>query len=285
MIASSQPAAAWTSCDVTIPPAAAAPLTPTSGQELSPQAAKMAARICDMLGELPAEALRQVRGLDASKCCRLLAAYRKLRLADWSPGGASATAPPGWTSPACDTAPSGNYSPGAPWSGAPGPATRPAAEPAPPPPPSAPATAEAWPAPAVDGNRATGPASYEAVNLDRSHLAETEGNAEVSSNRVWEVLRTMFGLREFRENQREIVTAALKKCDTFVLMPTGGGKSLCYQLPALMEPGVTVVISPLKSLIQDQISKLNSLDVSWAAVPRLRCGRAVVSGRRRRCGH
>ncbi|XAR49272.1 DNA helicase [Bertholletia excelsa] len=67
----------------------------------------------------------------------------------------------------------------------------------------------------------------------------------------------IFGNRAFRPLQHQACKASLEKRDCFVLMPTGGGKSLCYQLPATMQPGVTIVISPLLSLIQDQIITLN----------------------------
>ncbi|KAG8369123.1 hypothetical protein BUALT_Bualt15G0118500 [Buddleja alternifolia] len=67
----------------------------------------------------------------------------------------------------------------------------------------------------------------------------------------------VFGNRNFRPLQHQICKAFLRQHDCFVLMPTGGGKSLCYQLPAIMQPGVTIVISPLLSLIQDQIVTLN----------------------------
>ncbi|GLT90175.1 hypothetical protein SLE2022_081210 [Rubroshorea leprosula] len=67
----------------------------------------------------------------------------------------------------------------------------------------------------------------------------------------------IFGNRSFRPLQHKACKASLDKRDCFVLMPTGGGKSLCYQLPATLKPGVSVVISPLLSLIQDQIVTLN----------------------------
>jgi ATP-dependent DNA helicase RecQ len=70
---------------------------------------------------------------------------------------------------------------------------------------------------------------------------------------VFETLRTVFGFQRFRPNQEDIVKNILNRRDVFAVMPTGGGKSLCYQLPAKMMDGTAVVISPLISLMKDQV--------------------------------
>ena len=66
----------------------------------------------------------------------------------------------------------------------------------------------------------------------------------------------IFGHAHFRDGQREIVESVLTDKDCFILLPTGGGKSLCYQLPAVLTRGVTIVVSPLLALVQDQVQAL-----------------------------
>jgi ATP-dependent DNA helicase RecQ len=81
---------------------------------------------------------------------------------------------------------------------------------------------------------------------------------------IRETLRQVFGLQEFRPHQREIIEHLIGGGDAFVLMPTGGGKSLCYQLPALHRQGVCIVVSPLISLMKDQVDALRANGVRAA---------------------
>lgn len=78
---------------------------------------------------------------------------------------------------------------------------------------------------------------------------------------VQEALKDIFGFDDFRAMQEDIVERVLAKKDVLAIMPTGSGKSLCYQLPALLFPGLTVVVSPLISLMEDQVAQLRELGV------------------------
>jgi ATP-dependent DNA helicase RecQ len=72
------------------------------------------------------------------------------------------------------------------------------------------------------------------------------------------LLRARFGFQEFRPGQERAVTSVLSGRDTLVVLPTGGGKSICYQVPAMVLPGLTVVVSPLISLMKDQVDALTN---------------------------
>src|SRR5918912_24081 len=79
-------------------------------------------------------------------------------------------------------------------------------------------------------------------------------------------LRTHFGYHEFRPGQERAVASVLAGRDTLVVLPTGGGKSVCYQVPALLLPGLTVVVSPLISLMKDQVDALTARGLPAAFV-------------------
>ena len=91
-----------------------------------------------------------------------------------------------------------------------------------------------------------------------------------------ELLRRIFGYASFRGQQAEIVDELVGGGDALVLMPTGGGKSLCYQIPALLRPGVGVVVSPLIALMQDQVDALRQVGVNAAFLNSSLDFRAVV---------
>lgn len=83
-------------------------------------------------------------------------------------------------------------------------------------------------------------------------------------NRAEHILKHTFGYVEFRGQQKEVIQTALDGLDSLVLMPTGGGKSLCYQIPGIVREGMAIVVSPLIALMQDQVSALQQLGLQAA---------------------
>src|SRR3984893_2424846 len=79
-------------------------------------------------------------------------------------------------------------------------------------------------------------------------------------------LRSTFGFEGFRPGQGAIIESVLAGADVLAIMPTGSGKSLCYQLPALLRDGLTVVVSPLIALMRNQVTQLNSYGIAAASL-------------------
>ena len=90
--------------------------------------------------------------------------------------------------------------------------------------------------------------------LNFKTMSETEYDQQ-----LYEALKFYFGFSSFKGLQKQAITSLLAKNDTFVIMPTGGGKSLCYQLPALMSNGTAVVISPLIALMKNQVDAIRAI--------------------------
>ncbi len=110
----------------------------------------------------------------------------------------------------------------------------------------------------IDDQAAT--VSPRVSNYDGSSTGWEEPNME----RAQDLLKQVFGHKKFRPMQGDVVENVLHRRDSVVVMPTGSGKSICYQLPALLFPGLTVVVSPLISLMQDQVEQLRQHGISAA---------------------
>ncbi|MFM7115046.1 MAG: DEAD/DEAH box helicase, partial [Planctomycetota bacterium] len=110
--------------------------------------------------------------------------------------------------------------------------------------------------------------TIEKLNTQHSSEDQTSSGNPKSSvdQRLSAALRKYWGFADFLPLQAEAVAADLEGRDSLVVLPTGGGKSLCYQLPAVVSPGWTLVISPLLSLMKDQVDRLRRLGIPAAAL-------------------
>ena len=88
----------------------------------------------------------------------------------------------------------------------------------------------------------------------------------MNNQNIHTILEKYWGFKSFRAKQEDIINAILAQKDTLALLPTGGGKSLCYQVPALALEGVCIVISPLVALMKDQVSQLQKRNIKAIAI-------------------
>ncbi|MFF0310479.1 DNA helicase RecQ [Streptosporangium sp. NPDC004379] len=122
---------------------------------------------------------------------------------------------------------------------------------------------ESGPEPSPEPSPEPGPGVSPGVSPEPGFEVDPEPGSGVGSevSEAARVLQRVFGYPSFREGQQEIIDHVVAGGDALVLMPTGGGKSLCYQIPALVRPGTGVVVSPLIALMQDQVDALTALGV------------------------
>ncbi|MBX2853586.1 MAG: DNA helicase RecQ [Rhodobacteraceae bacterium] len=113
----------------------------------------------------------------------------------------------------------------------------------------------------ADGPRTPGDSS-----LASALVAEPVPTTPPTLDQARETLRRIWGYDDFRPGQDEIIATILNGKDALAIMPTGGGKSLCYQLPAVLRPGVTLVVSPLIALMQDQVAALRAVGIEAGAL-------------------
>ena len=91
-----------------------------------------------------------------------------------------------------------------------------------------------------------------------------------------EIIKEYWGYDSFRDSQEEIINSVMESSDTFALLPTGGGKSLCFQVPGLIKEGICIVVSPLIALMEDQVNQLRSRNIIAVSIHsglhKLNCG-------------